>query len=292
MNLKLLKIDWLVIVIIGLLICVTIIGLSSFNVRNCYEVVNQYGDIIKIWGSGIYKHDSYFKAPIFIGTDCTVLFLLVPMMLVALIREIRNRTVKTKLILISVIACALYYSASISFGVTYNYLQLVYISLFSLSFFALILSIMKIDKKELIKKHKWNLPTKGIKIFLVLSGLSLFFAWLPDIVETFFTGKSLSMIEVYTTEITYVIDIGIISPIMFICIYQLKRKIEFGHVLLAIILKACEFVGIMVIIQTLFQILAKVKIPLPAMITKAGIFVILALFSMYFNNKFYKKLKI
>lgn len=292
MNGKLTKFDMMIMAIIVLLVCISIIGLGSFNIINCYEVINQYGDTIKMWGSGVYKHDSYFKAPIFIGTDFTVLLVLVPMTTMALIKDIKNRTTKTKLILTSVIACILYYSASISFGITYNYLHLAYIALFSLSFFAMIVLIMKIDKKELKEKQTWDLPSKGIKIFLILSGLALFIAWLPDIIMSFFTGKSLALIEIYTTEITYVLDMGIVSPIMFICLYQLKNNIALGQVLLAIILKTCGFVGIMIIMQSLFQVMAKIEIPLPAVITKAGIFVILAAFSFYFNNKFYKNFQL
>ena len=136
----------------------------------------------------------------------------------------------------------------------------------------------------------WNLPSKGISIYLVVSGISLFVAWLPDIIPAMISGNSLSLIEIYTTEITYVLDMGIISPIMFICLYLLKKKDGLGDVLLAIILKACEFVGIMVIMQTIFQKFAGIEIPIPALLTKVGIFVVLGSFSFYFNRKFYKKL--
>lgn len=44
-----------------------------------FSYINQYGDKIKIFGSGIYKADSYFKASIFIGTDFAILFFGVPL---------------------------------------------------------------------------------------------------------------------------------------------------------------------------------------------------------------------
>ena len=47
-----------------LLLITTITGISSFDTSHSYEFVNQYGDSIKMWGAGIYAHDSYFKAPI------------------------------------------------------------------------------------------------------------------------------------------------------------------------------------------------------------------------------------
>lgn len=292
MKRKLKGIDILIMCIIILLTVITIVGLFSFRTDKSYVIINQYGDSVKIFGSGIYAHDSYFKAPIFIGTDCTMLFLVVPMMIAALIGEIKRRTIKSKLLVTTVTATVLYYSTSIAFGVTYNALHLAYIALFSSSFFALIILVKDIRKDELRKIQKWILPSKGLRAFLILSGISLFVAWLPDIITSLIYGKSLSLIEVYTTEITYVLDMGIISPLIFICLFLLKKKEGLGDVLLAIILKLCQIIGVMLPIQTVFQTIAGIEIPIPALITKLGIFVVLASFAAYFNMKFYKNIKV
>ncbi|WP_318506953.1 hypothetical protein [Bacillus sp. T3] len=117
-------------------------------------------------------------------------------------------------------------------------------------------------------------------------------AWLPDIIPSLWNGTSLSLIEVYTTEITYVLDMGVISPLMFICLYLLKLKDGMGDVLLGIILKACSIIGIMVIVQTVVQYLAGIVWPLPVIITKVGIFVVLAGFAAFFDIKLYKNLEV
>lgn len=65
------------IIIILLLLVNTICGVASFDTTNSYEIVNQYGDTVRMWGSGIYSHDSYFMAPIFIGSDFTILLFIV-----------------------------------------------------------------------------------------------------------------------------------------------------------------------------------------------------------------------
>lgn len=290
MQKKIIVIDRLVIITIVLLIIISVTGLCAFNLSNSYEVINQYGDTVKMWGSGVYSHDSYFRAPIFIGTDCTMLLITIPLIIFALIQERKKRNNKTRLFLVSIMSVVLYYSASIALGVTYNILFLAYLALFACSFFAFILLLLSIDYKDVYQKQTWSLPTKGISIFLIVSGISLFVAWLPDIMPTLWSGKSLSLIEVYTTEITYVLDMGLISPVIFICLYQLKGKNPFGHSLLAILLLLCSIVGIMVTVQSLFQIAAGIDVPLPALITKAGIFVILASVAIYYNYRFYKKL--
>ena len=61
-------------------------------------ITNQYGDNVKIFRNAIYAHDSYFKALANIGSDFTILLLVVPMMAVALIREIKRSNNKIKII--------------------------------------------------------------------------------------------------------------------------------------------------------------------------------------------------
>ena len=111
--------------------------------------------------------------------------------------------------------------------------------------------------------------TKGLKIFLILSGIALIVAWLPDIIPTLIYGGTLSLIGVYTTNITYVLDMGIISPLCFLCLYLLKKKNPMGTMILLILLKLCIVVGIVMIPQTACQIASGINIPLPALITKS-----------------------
>lgn len=198
------------------------LGLFYKTNGQSYDFTNQYGDIVKIYGNGIYKNDSHFMAPIFKGTDCTILFLAIPLMIIGLILDIKNNSIKTKLFLTALIALFVYYSASISFGVVYNILHLAYIALFSCSIYGLIIGIMS------LRKYNISISAKtfgnGLKAFLVFCGVSLFIAWLPDIVISLLNKKSLDLIEIYTTQITYVLDMGIISPLMFICLYNLKKR--------------------------------------------------------------------
>jgi len=288
---RLYGIDILWIFTILLLTLITVTGLLSFNTDHSYLITNQYGTEVKIFGSGIYAHDSYFKAPIFIGSDFTMLILVVPLMIIALMKEIRNRTLKSKLYLIAVNAVVLYYAMSIAFGIIYNSYHLLYIALFACSLFSLITLIIRLDTSALQNALSWKLPSKGISAFLIFSGISLFIAWLPDIVPTIISGTSLPLIEVYTTEITYVLDMGIVSPLMFICLILLKKKNGIGSAILSIILTLCVIIGVMLPIQTAFQMMAGIVIPIPVLIIKVGVFVFLAAFAAYFNVKLFRSIR-
>jgi hypothetical protein len=278
----------LVVFIIFLAIITSGFGLFYKTDGQPFNFVNQYGDTVKIYGNGIYKNDSYFMAPIFKGTDFTVLFLAIPLLIIVLIMDIKNSTVKTKLLLTSVAALFAYYSTSISFGVVYNALHLIYTALFSCSIYATILGY------GFLKTYSIKMPTKiytnGLKIFLVFCGLSLFVAWLPDIVVSLINKKPLELIEVYTTQITYVLDMGIVSPLIFICLYNLSKNNNIGYILLGIILNMLSLVGIMVILQTVFQNRAGIETLIEAAITKVGIFVVLGIIAIYYEIKLFRNI--
>jgi hypothetical protein len=277
---------------LGFIILLAIItsGLGLFLTTDGqpYDFMNQYGDTIKIYGNGIYKNDSYFMTPIFKGTDCTILFLAVPLTIIALILDIKKNILKTKLFLTALTALFVYYSASISFGVVYNVLHLVYMALFGCSFYTLIMGFNLLKNYSINKSSK--ILTKGLKVFLVFCGLSLFVAWLPDIIVSIINKRTLDLIEIYTTNITYILDMAIISPLMFICLYNLCKNNSIGYILLGIILTIWIIVGIMFPVQSLFQISAGVNIPLEALITKVGIFVILAIVAIYYEIKLFKSI--
>lgn len=277
------------VLIIILTIVISSLGLFySFN-GEPYFFINQYGDSIRIYGDGIYKNDSYFSAPIFRGTDFTLLFIGIPLLIIALIWDLKKENIKTKLFLTSIISIFTYYSTSIAFGVTYNILHLPYIALFGFSFFGLIIGIMEIKKIGEIKTSG-NIGKRGIYVFLVLVGIILFVAWLPDIVISMINKRSLELIEIYTTQITYVLDLGILSPVCFICLYLIKKNRDLGLILLGIMLTLCAYVGIMVPAQTIFQYMAGIEITVGVFITKVGTFIALSIFALYNDIKLFKNI--
>lgn len=276
--------DWLAVITLLVMCVTTIPGVLSIDFSHSYSFLNQYGQSVSIYGYGIYAFDSYFKAPISIGTDFCILFVLVPMFLYTYIKYRKSNDSLAELNLISVYSAALYYAASIAFGVTYNRLFLAYVILFSCTLFGMFMHIKNISWNQTIQ------VTRGLKLFLILSGLALIVAWLPDIIPTLHVGGTLSRIEVYTTEITYILDMGIISPLCFVCLYLLEKKKSMGTMLLAILLKLCIVVGIMMVPQTIFQIISGAEIAIPVLVTKTMSFVALGGFALFFNIKMYREL--
>lgn len=92
----------------------SITGILSMNFSHACNFVNQYGHTVKMYNYGIYARDSFFKAPIFIGTDIAILFVVIPMFLYIYIKYIRTKDKLSELKLISMYAVVVYYAASIS----------------------------------------------------------------------------------------------------------------------------------------------------------------------------------
>jgi uncharacterized membrane protein len=281
---------FLVVVMLILALFVSGTGLFSKSGGTSRTVVNAYGDTIKLYGEGIYRYDSFFRAPIFRGTDFTIFFLVCPLLLAVLVLDVRRRTNRTRLLLLSMTGCVLYYATNIAFGVAYNSFHLVYIALLSSSFFALAAGVFHLDLPSLESASKGTLPLNGLTVFLSLTGLALFVAWLPDILTALKANRPLLLIEQYTTEVTYVLDMGIIAPACLLCVYLLHKKKALGYVLLDFLLTLCVVVGIMLPVQTIFQITAGIPLPLPVLLTKVGSFCALALFAFYFRIKSWKNL--
>ena len=269
---------------------VSAIGLFSTTGGEPFEVTNVFGDTVRLWGDGLYTYDSYVFAPVFRGTDLSVLVVAIPALIVALVLDVRRRTLGTRLFLMSVLSIFTYYAVSISFGVVYNVLHLAYIALFSATFFSFAIALTGIDKVRAARERPMPYPWRGLYVFLGFVGLVLIVAWLPDIIASISAGRPPQSIESYTTSVTNVLDLAIIGPVSLLTIYWMRRGNGLGYVLAPVLLTLCTYIGIMVVSQTAFQIAAGIDLPLPVMITKAASFVALACFAAYLDVRFFRGL--
>lgn len=277
------------IVIILLAIITTSVGLFLVDEGEPFYVENVNGDQVKIFGNGLYAHESYFKAPIDKGADAVILFLVIPLFIITVFLYKKN-LLRIRLLHLGLLSCLLYYSASIAFGVSYNMLFLAYILLFSACLFTFILGISSIEHKRLEESIMAKLPSKGIAVFSILAGLSVF-VWLIGIIGSIKTGKPPGIIGINTTEPTSVIDIGIIAPCAFsTAMLVLKRK-PLGYILAIILLTLNAVVGLMVISQSIFQNIHGVKLSLDEVIPYVAVFVVMGIFATTLNIKTLRNIK-
>lgn len=269
---------------LALLMISSLSGIFSWSAGGRLFVTNQYGQLVTLWGNGVYARDSLFKAAGFIGTDVIVAAALMPLFFGSFLRALTENRDLHRLKMSALYAVSSYYSASLCFGAVYNRLILVYIALLGLSFFGLLSNAKGIALPP-------PRSSKGMTVYLIVLGAALCLAWLPDILPTIVSGTTLPLIEVYTTEVTYVLDMGLISPMCFLSLWFLKQKKTEGVVLTSCLLKICLLAGLMIAMQSVCQAAAGIEIPIQICLTKVVIFVVLSVFSFILQRKWYRELE-
>lgn len=233
------------------------------------------GQAVEMYGQGLYRYDTAFKAPILRGTDAVTLLVGIPLLVWAIVRY-RRDSLRGGLLLTGVLSYFLYKSASLAFGVAYNDLILVYIVYFSASFFAFLLTFTSIDLADLAARTSPDLPHGWIAAFMFLAGLSVF-VWLIDIISGLTQGGAPANLASYTTETTYPFDLGIIAPTAFLGGVLVLRRAPLGYLLAATLLTLNALVGIMVVGQSVAQLLAGITLSPVEWAAFVGTFVVMSL---------------
>lgn len=253
-----------------------------------FSFTTLHGQVVQMNGQGLYAFDTYFKAPILRGTDALTLFFCVPLLVVAIVLY-RRGSLRGGLLLVGVLGYLLYIAASIVLGAAYNNLFLLYVALFSACLFAFILAFTAIDVQALAARMKSGVPHLGIAILMFFSGAALLFAWLSDIIPALLQGV-VPAIDSYTTEVTYAIDLGIIAPLAFLTGVLILRRAPISYLLSALMLEVLTIVGLMVSLQTVFQLQAGIALTPPQIIGKAASFMLLALFAIWLTVRLYQSI--
>ena len=184
-------------------------------------------------GRGLYANDSVMFGAGFIGQDVTTLFLGIPLLAISTALY-RRGSLRAGLILTGVLAFFLYVYSSMAFGAAYNNLFLVYVALFSASFFAFVLVFTSIDLGSLPAQVLSRLPPRGPAVYLFVAGLLTLVVWLTPIIEGLIQNQPPGLMDSYTTMVTYALDLALITPCTFIAGILMLRgntvgyKIAFG----------------------------------------------------------------
>ena len=270
--------DYLIPLLILAGLIVTCAGLFSTGGPGPFTVTSIHGKEVQLYGQGIYQFDTYFRAPIARGTDAITLFIGIPLLLLAFL-QYRKGSLKGAFLLTGILTYFLYNSASMSLGVAYNSLLLVYIIYFSLSFFSFILAFFSIRFDELADHISPSFPHRGAAYLLFFAGLSVF-VWLSEILGPLFQGTYPPGLDTYTTEITFVIDLGIIPPACYIAGFLLLRRRPYAYALSFVMLCLLSMIGFVVISQSIFQAVAGIFLTTGQYIGFTGTFAILGIIAI------------
>ncbi len=243
------------------------------------------GETFEMSGWGVYAYETAFKAPIYRGSDAVNLLATIPLLGVGLFLA-RRGSLRGALGLAGGLSMALYNAASLAFGAAYNSLFLLYLAFFAASLFAFILAFGAIDRAALSARLAPGLPRRGIAALLLVAAAGVIFAWLPDLVSALLRGHAPAGLLSSTTDVTAVLDLGIIVPAASLAALLLLRRAPLGDLLAIILLIMLSLIGLIVAGQTVFQTQAGITFGPEVWVGKVGSFVVLSLFAMWLTARF------
>lgn len=281
------KVHYLCYLIVVLTMISALVGLFYTTGSGTFVVENIYGESIELYGDGIYTYNSVLKVGANKGTD---LVMLVVAVFFGLLTSLTQRASIYRFWQVGALSGLLYYSACLVFGVTFNRLFPVYVLLFSSSLFALVFLLSDLVREDNVPEALIRKGLKGTALFILISGSSVL-VWLEFILPAVMTGAPLSHIEIYTTEPTFVLDLGIVLPAYIGCGVALLRKKAIGFKLAPILLTFILIVGLTVIGQNIFQSSMGISIPLRQLLSLVVSFVLLGIIATILNVRFYKLIR-
>ena len=239
-----------------------------------------HGEIIQLFGSGIYANNSTFIATIARGTDLIMIFVAFGLLLTTLNR---NKGVKTKLLHAGFLISLLYYATTTAFERVFNQLFLIYTGMFGLAVFAFAFTM--IDLSSTIRFDNDEKTHRKTAVFTMLAGCSVL-VWLMDIIPAIFTGVPPEFISIYTTSPTKILDIALIFPTCFVGGIWLMRKRSMGYILPPVMLTFLAVMAVTVIMQSSMQMFYDVYVPIHQLVGYVGTFVIFGAVAVIVNTRF------
>lgn len=274
--------NWLVPLIVLLALFAAGVGLFWQNGSGPFTFTTIRGEIIEIYGQGLYHYDTPLVA---LGNrvgDGVLLVLGIPLLIISIVLYQRGSR-RGGLLLAGVLAYFLYIYVSLAIGAVYNDFFLVYVVILAASFFGFVITLMSFDAQTLPAHFSVRLPHRGIGIFLIVSGIILCLVWLIlSIIPALLQGSAPAEVKHYTTFITGAIDLGIIAPAMIVAGRLILKRAPLGYLLAPVLLVFTGVLGTGLTVAGIAQLLANLVSSGQFIGFTAG-FSMLTLFALWFT---------
>jgi hypothetical protein len=249
--------NWLVPLIALLALVAAGVGLFSQSGSGPFPFTTIRGEVIEIYGQGLYRYDTPLIA---VGNrvgDGVLLVLGIPLLIISFVLYQRGSR-RGGLLLAGALAYFLYIYVSLAIGAVYNDFFIVYIVILAASLFGLITTLLSFDAQMLPAHFSARLPHRGIGIYLIVSGIILCLVWLVlSIIPALLQGSVPAELKHYTTFITGAIDLGIIAPALVIAGRLILRREPPGYLLAPVLLVFTVVLGTGLTVAGIAQLMAK-----------------------------------
>jgi hypothetical protein len=193
---------------------------------------------------GLYKQDTAFAATAFRGTDLVSLAVAVPVLAGSLWLTSRGSR-RALLVWLGALAYVAY-TYLYSFAIAWNRLFLVYVALLSLSMFTLVRALTVLDAEDLAGRFPDRTPIRVVGAFLWVIGGMLGLIELAQVVPALIAGQAPDVVlkTGHPTGVVYILDLGLVVPLMLLAGRWLRQRRPFAYVAAAILLVKGVTVGL------------------------------------------------
>lgn len=207
---------------------------------------------------GIYRDISNSMLMQAYGQDLITLAFGIPVLLGGLVQSFHGSR-RGDLLLIGVHGYMAYTYLSYLMLVPFNYLFLVYVAAFSVSFFGCLVGLYQLDARTLKSRFSDDLPRRPIAIFELFVGVVIVFMWLAMIVIPGMVHGELPAFvlnEGGDKLVIQALDLGIIAPLAIASGVLLWRNHRAGYLLSSLVLIKGATLALAVLAMAVFMVQA------------------------------------
>ncbi|MEG6611252.1 hypothetical protein V6C42_00055 [Pseudoclostridium thermosuccinogenes] len=275
-------------IITVLVIFVTIIGIASINFKNEFSFTTIYGDVVKIYGGGIYKMHTVAQVYQVIPHDMVNLFLALPALLISF-AFVRKGILKAKLFFMGVTLYLLFTYGIYTFYTMYNRLYLCYVAIMGLCFFMFLITLKGTDATKVEELFKDNYPNKLVGGFLITAASFMTLTWLKQIMPTvLFNNIPTIDLAQSATMVPQAIDLAFVLPLAFLMGIRLCRKKPEAYIMGTVVPAFLVFMMTAIFSKGLMLQVTNTENGIGTMVIM-GTFAVIALIITIINFRYMKK---
>jgi hypothetical protein len=207
----------------------TLTGITSEHGPGPFKHETVRGEVVTIYGKGVYQHMSAEVAPQGIAQDYVTLLLGIPLLILALLAA-RTGSLKGRFLLAGTLG---YFMVTYFFYLLmgmFNVLFLVYVFLLATTFFAFILVLLSFDRRQLPSSFLSSTPHRLTGGFLIFQTVAIALLWLSIVVPPLLDRSIIPVqVEHYTTLVVQGLDLGLLLPAGFVAGLMFSKKKPFGY---------------------------------------------------------------
>jgi hypothetical protein len=224
-------------------------------------VTTPRGQAAQLAGDGLYRFDTVFTAANNTAVDAVVLAFGIPLVVRAWLQH-RDGSPRGTLLLTGSLGYLLYVYANYALGVAYNPLYLAYVTLLSASLFGFVAAFNEMDRTALAAAAAGiEVPHRSLSWFLLASAAVTAVVWLQPLITALLQGTAPELLDVYTTTVTYSLDLAVISPAATLAGLLVRRREPLGYLIAAPLLVTIVLLLPSISLATALQIAAGISLP-------------------------------